>query len=96
MEEAERLADRIGVIVRGRLVAEGPPATLGGRDEAASEITFRLGAGRRERISSTRPLEELERLAAWAREGGCEITELEVSRVSLEDVYLRLTTGEGS
>ena len=32
MEEAEYLADRIAVIAAGRIVAEGTPATLGGRD----------------------------------------------------------------
>jgi ABC-2 type transport system ATP-binding protein len=31
LEEAETLADRVAVIVAGRIVAEGPPATLGGR-----------------------------------------------------------------
>jgi ABC-2 type transport system ATP-binding protein len=97
MEEAERLADRIGVIVGGRLVAEGPPSALGGRDRAASVISFRLSGapdGRRQRLSTTRPLEGLERLSSWARANGREISELEVSRVSLEDIYLRLTTDE--
>ncbi len=28
LEEADELADRVGIISRGRLVAEGPPATL--------------------------------------------------------------------
>ena len=28
MDEAEHLADRVGIIHRGRLVAEGPPADL--------------------------------------------------------------------
>src|SRR4051794_15358833 len=47
MDEAERLADRIGVIVDGRLVAEGTPRTLGGRDRDESAITFTLPAGLR-------------------------------------------------
>src|SRR3954447_4904874 len=45
MDEAERLADRIGVIVDGRLVAEGTPQTLGGRDRDAAAITFTLPPG---------------------------------------------------
>jgi ABC-2 type transport system ATP-binding protein len=45
MEEAERLADRIAVLVAGRIVAEGTAATLGGRDTKASVITFTLPAG---------------------------------------------------
>jgi ABC-2 type transport system ATP-binding protein len=45
MEEAEYLADRITVIAGGRIVAEGTPATLGGRDRQASTIGFTLPAG---------------------------------------------------
>ena len=45
MEEAEHLADRIAVIAAGRIVAEGAPATLGGRDTGASVITFTLPPG---------------------------------------------------
>jgi ABC-2 type transport system ATP-binding protein len=42
MEEAEYLADRIVVIAAGQIVAEGTPATLGGREAAAAAITFTL------------------------------------------------------
>jgi ABC-2 type transport system ATP-binding protein len=45
MDEAEALADRIAVLRAGQIVAEGTPATLGGRDRAAYEITFRLPDG---------------------------------------------------
>ena len=45
MEEAQALADRLAVIAEGRIVAEGTPETLGGRDEAPSEISFTLPAG---------------------------------------------------
>jgi len=44
MDEAEHLADRIAVIANGRIVAEGAPDTLGGRDRMRSQITFRLPA----------------------------------------------------
>jgi ABC-2 type transport system ATP-binding protein len=44
MEEAERLADRIAVIAAGRIVDEGTPHTLGGRQQAAAQITFTLPA----------------------------------------------------
>jgi len=40
MDEAERLADRIAVIVAGEIVACGTPATLGGRDRLAARIRF--------------------------------------------------------
>src|SRR3954452_25575497 len=108
MDEAERLADRIGVIVDGRLVAEGTPQTLGGRDQDKAAITFTLpadlsvddlpselhfaAADRRVTVTSRRPLEDLERLALWARGQEASLDDLEVRRASLEDVYLRLTT----
>src|SRR4051794_10447017 len=107
MDEAERLADRIGVIVDGRLVAEGTPQTLGGRDRDKAAITFTLPADlsvddlpaelefaatdRRVLLTSRRPLDDLERLAAWARGREASLDDLQVRRASLEDVYLRLT-----
>jgi ABC-2 type transport system ATP-binding protein len=45
MDEAEALADRIAVIKAGKVIAEGTPATLGGRDHAAYQITFSLPEG---------------------------------------------------
>jgi ABC-2 type transport system ATP-binding protein len=47
MDEAEALADRLAVIAKGHIIAEGTPETLGHRDES-SEIEFSLpgdGAG---------------------------------------------------
>ena len=45
MDEAQNLADRVAVLAAGRIVAEGSPASLGGRDVAEAEISFRLPAG---------------------------------------------------
>ncbi|MCC9311654.1 ABC transporter ATP-binding protein [Kitasatospora sp. RB6PN24] len=42
MDEAEHLADRVMVIADGRIVAEGAPGTIGGRQRAAAEIRFTL------------------------------------------------------
>jgi ABC-2 type transport system ATP-binding protein len=42
MEEAEYLADRIAVVSAGRIVAEGTPQTLGGRDHMTTAIRFTL------------------------------------------------------
>jgi ABC-2 type transport system ATP-binding protein len=42
MDEAEYLADRIAVLSAGRIVAEGPPHTLGGRDQMTTAISFTL------------------------------------------------------
>jgi ABC-2 type transport system ATP-binding protein len=41
MEEAQRLADRVAVIRSGRIVAEGAPETLAGRELRTALVTFR-------------------------------------------------------
>ena len=46
MDEAQYLANRVAVISKGEIVAEGPPSTIGGRDTAQTVIRFRV-AGRR-------------------------------------------------
>jgi len=113
MEEAERLADRIAVIAAGRIVAEGTPQTLGGRQLEAAQIRFSLPAGvslerlpsrlaervqsdddGRLRLRSTSVTADLHQLSAWALDRGLELDSLEVSRPTLEDVYLQLTQGE--
>jgi ABC-2 type transport system ATP-binding protein len=45
MDEAEHLADRVGVMVSGRLVAVGTPAEIGGEAVSSTVITFRLPSG---------------------------------------------------
>jgi ABC-2 type transport system ATP-binding protein len=40
MDEAQELASRVAIIAGGRIVAEGPPSQLGGRDTAATRIDF--------------------------------------------------------
>ena len=42
MDEAEYLADRITVLSAGRVVADGTPRTLGGRDHMSTVISFTL------------------------------------------------------
>lgn len=109
MDEAEHLADRIAVMVGGRIVAEGPPATLGGRDRAPTRLVFgiptntaadvaqALGkplvplADGRLSTGTTTPLADLERLADWSRARVIPVTDLDLTRPSLEDVYLALT-----
>jgi ABC-2 type transport system ATP-binding protein len=41
LDEAEALADRVGVIVGGRLVEVASPRELGGRSRAAAEVSFK-------------------------------------------------------
>jgi ABC-2 type transport system ATP-binding protein len=45
MDEAQALADRVAVMVDGRIVALGTPSEIGGRDTAPTEIAFALPAG---------------------------------------------------
>ena len=45
MDEAQFLADRVAVIAAGRIVAEGRPSSLGGRDRAQLRVRFRLAPG---------------------------------------------------
>ena len=45
MDEAQRLADRVAVIARGEIVAQGTPDDLGDRENAPATVRFLLPAG---------------------------------------------------
>jgi len=110
MDEAQYLANEVAVIAGGVIVAQGPPSSLGGRDTAASRITFRLPAGAPELPDSIRPeapgaggvieltaqdpTRLLHDLTGWALERGVALEGLGVARPTLEDVYLEITGGE--
>ncbi|MGH2710116.1 MAG: ABC transporter ATP-binding protein [Actinomycetota bacterium] len=106
MDEAQHLADDVAIIARGEIVARGAPSTLGGRDVAASIVTFRLPQeelptslavqveGNMARMRTEDPTRTLHALTSWAVQQGIRLDTLEVSRPSLEDVYLELTGGE--
>ena len=90
MDEAQRLADRVTIIVAGRIVARGTPEGLGDRE--SGETTIRYRAGGEEVVVQTRtPVETLHELTAKALAAGEPLEGLEVTRPSLEDVYLELT-----
>ncbi len=91
MDEAQRLADRVTIISGGRIVAEGTPEDLGEREKSATTIRYRDAAGQEVSIETFDPVEELHRLTGAAIERGEELEGLEVTRPSLEDVYLELT-----
>jgi ABC-2 type transport system ATP-binding protein len=63
MDEAQALADRVAVIAAGRVVATGTPDALGGRDDAASLISFESGPGEVEALRSATG-------ADWVLDGG--------------------------
>jgi ABC-2 type transport system ATP-binding protein len=95
LEEAERLADRVGVILAGTILEVGTPATLGGRASTATTVTW-LEDGEPKRIQTSEPTRTVVELSA--RYGGAEVPELAVLRPSLEDIYLRMigTDREGT
>ncbi|WP_127497573.1 ABC transporter ATP-binding protein [Actinoplanes solisilvae] len=84
LEEAEALADRVGVITRGRLIAVDSPARLGHRDTAEATVSWRTPEGALERTRTATPTEVVADLAE--RYG--EVPGLTVTRPTLEDVYL--------
>jgi ABC-2 type transport system ATP-binding protein len=104
MDEAQYLADRVAVIASGRLIAEGAPASIGGRDTGAAVIRFSLPEGlapsllpvsarldgRLAAIETADPTRTLHVLTGWALDRGVELHGLTVTRRSLEDVYLDL------
>jgi ABC-2 type transport system ATP-binding protein len=90
MDEAQRLADRVTIIAGGRIVGRGTPADLGERDVGETTIRYRVG-GREVSLQTNEPVKALNELTGKALAGGEELEGLEVTRPSLEDVYLELT-----
>ena len=90
MDEAQRLADRVTIIAAGEVVARGTPADLGERENGAATIRYRSG-GREIVVETTTPVETLHQLTGAALARGEDLEGLEVTRPSLEDVYLELT-----
>ncbi|HVC07791.1 MAG TPA: ABC transporter ATP-binding protein [Solirubrobacterales bacterium] len=90
MDEAQRLADRVTIIARGEIVASGTPEDLGDRENQPATITYRID-GREVSTQTTTPVKTLHELTGRALERGEPLEGLEVTRPSLEDVYLELT-----
>ena len=111
MDEAENLADRVAIIVDGRIVAEGTPAELVRKDRATT-IRFRvsseageppagLGAEPTDRtggyaVTTDTPTQTLHGLTGWAVEQGVELAELSVSQPTLEDLFVELADRGGA
>ena len=86
LEEAEQLADRVGIIAGGRMLTVDTPAELGGRAQQRATVSWREDGVVRT-VATAEPTAEVARLAS--RFGG-EVPELVVQRPTLEDTYLRL------
>jgi ABC-2 type transport system ATP-binding protein len=88
MDEAQHLAHRVAVMAGGKIVAEGPPATLGARDQTQTRVHFRLPdgvvppaefAGQHTRegfreLTVDDPVASLHALTGWALEPGSPST----------------------
>lgn len=106
MDEAQHLADRVAVIANGEIVAEGTPESLGGRETAATVVSFQgngisldglpvedvsLAENGRVSLRTTTPTRTVHEITGWAIARNLELRDLTISRPSLEDVYLDLT-----
>ncbi|QGN58751.1 ABC transporter ATP-binding protein [Nostocoides sp. HKS02] len=87
LDEAEHLADRVGVIAAGSMLAVDTPANLGGRASSEATVSWEDGAGIRHTERTTSPTRLVATLAAQL---GGEVPKLTVTRPSLEDTYLAL------
>jgi ABC-2 type transport system ATP-binding protein len=88
LDEAEALADRVGVITGGRLVAVAPPAELGDRRNAPATVSWRSPDGALHSEETPIPTTFVIDLAKQF--DGAEVPGLIVARSTLEDVYLRM------
>ncbi len=105
LDEAEQLADRVGVLAGGRLIAEGTPEQLMAAAPNTT-ISFQLPDGASPEqlalpdsveisagvvtFETGRPTAALAAITAAAVERGFELAGLSVRRPSLEDVFLQL------
>ena len=86
LDEAQALADRVGVINNGKIIEIATPQTLGGRNNAPAKVCW-LEDGVTKEILSKDPTAEVAKLSQ--RFNG-QIPELEVLRPNLEEIYLKM------
>jgi ABC-2 type transport system ATP-binding protein len=86
LDEAQELADRVGVINNGKIIEIAPPATLGGRNNAPAKVTW-LENGVSKELLTSNPTDEVIKLS---KQFNGPIPELQVLRPNLEEIYLRM------
>lgn len=89
LDEAEHLADRVGILVEGTLRALGTPGALGGAASRTPVVTWTDARGSHERRTD----EPAQLVAALRDQVGGEPLGLEVRRPHLEDIYLSILRG---
>lgn len=87
LDEAEALADRVGVINDGQILEIATPATLGGREKAKATVSWRDRDEKLHRIETDKPSELVAKLL---KEFDGEIPSLSVKRPTLEEIYLTM------
>ena len=87
LDEAEALADRVGVINNGKLIALDTPRGLGGRGKALAQVSYRNTEGQIVEIETATPTQVVRDLAST---NAGELPELKITRPSLEDTYLEM------
>jgi ABC-2 type transport system ATP-binding protein len=91
LDEAQALADRVAIIKEGRLLAQGDPGSLGPSGQRY-RISYRNGDGGLVERETDDPTPLLHELTAAAMARGERLEQLTVTRPTLEEVYLELTT----
>jgi len=94
LDEAQSLADRVAIIKGGRILAEGAPRELGVDSARRVRVSYRDAAGDLVEHVTDDPTTLLHELTAEALARGERLEDLEVTRPSLEEVYLELTADE--
>ena len=86
LDEAEALADRVGVINEGKIIEISTPIELGGRSTAQALVSWREGSHTKS-LATDNPTAVVNKLTT---QFNGEIPELTVTRPSLEDIYLKM------
>ena len=110
MDEAQNLADRVAIMVKGKIVVDGTPDELLSHGGGAT-IRYKLSADAPPMpdeldggvlqsdehyvLVTDCPTLALQRLTTWAIREGVELQELTVIRPTLEDLFLQLTASQG-
>jgi len=95
LPEIERTCDRVVMLARGRLCAEGDLKTLlaGGEHELVAEARFRTPASSSEALARARAIEGVDRVLPRAMDGGVARWRVEFDPASIDEAELRRTIG---
>ncbi|MBU5423885.1 ATP-binding cassette domain-containing protein [Cellulomonas hominis] len=90
LDEADALADRVAVLDRGHVVAQGTAAELK-RRVGAAHVELELAGGRTERIPTDASVPDVRRILADVERRGLPVEGWRVAVPTLDDVFLTLT-----